>query len=423
MLKKIISNSFFYFITTALIKLSMLIISIFVSRYTNKEIFGQYMLIRSTISTFELISLFGMNQTSIKFIAQNNNKNNIGILEITLTNILYITLFSSMLFSSMIFIYSNTIVNYFFNSSDYILILSVKYSGLLLFFSMISVILSSILNGFEKYKDLAITNLLAISLFVVPTFYLIFNFQLVGGIIGVIIFFLFSSVFKAYKIFTHMKDNKIKINYRINIKSIFNMIKFTLPVFFSIVLIIPIFWYSKTLLMNYNNDAFNEIAVFEASYQWLTIILVITGAVTNVSLALFSKLINNDDLIKALFLNLFINISISILLSIIFIYFSKYLLLIYGEEYNDTYLLKLLLISSIPFTAYSIINRFFISVNKIWYNFYLSILWSILFLGYIYIDIENINGLIIAKSFLLSYSSIFIISFILLLIQNKEFIK
>ncbi len=76
MLSKIIHSSLLLFITTALLKFSMFVISILVARYTGKEAFGQYMIIRNTISSIELFPMLGINQTSIKFIAKVEKKTN-----------------------------------------------------------------------------------------------------------------------------------------------------------------------------------------------------------------------------------------------------------------------------------------------------------------------------------------------------------
>lgn len=409
MLSKIIHSSLLLFITTALLKFSMFVISILVARYTGKEAFGQYMIIRNTISSIELFPMLGINQTSIKFIAKVEKKTN--QLPSVILIILFIILITTLIVSISLFIFATNFSSYFFNSIEDEFINGIKIGSFILFFSIYSTILTSILTGLDKYKEIVGTNLYSTIIFLIPSVILIKEFHLIGALYSVLLFFIFSSLFKTLKIITSINLKTFKIKYNYFKKKFWGILYFSIPIFLSIIIIMPIFWYSKTLLISSTEKGFIEIANFEAAYQLLTIILVITGSVANVALSTFSKLLKNQ-LKKILITNIIINLFISIFLSLIFIYFGKELLNIYGKNFNDVLLLKILILASIPFTMQSILNRFLTSVSKVWVNFTISFIWFSVFSVLIFIDLNNLTSIILAKAFLISYIISCIISFL-----------
>lgn len=414
MIKTILNNSLFLFITNSLIKLAMLIVSIFVARISGKEIFGQYMLIRNTLSTFELFSTLGMNLTSIKFISEDSGDNN--KLQITFITILFVVFLTTSLLSSLVFIFSESLVFHLFNNQTIEVINALRISCLILIFSVLSLILTSVLNGLDKYKQLAFSNLISIIIFIIPSLFLITYFNLIGALISVLLFFICSSI---YKLIIVKKYISIKIvNFELIKNKFMEIIKFTIPIFLSIIFIIPVFWYSKTLLLHYNSNGFLEIANFEASYQILTIVLVVCGAVSNVSLSMFSK--NNLNSLNIFRTNLIINILISCIFSAICILFNQEILNIYGQDFKDTCLLSILVLSSIPFTIQTLINRFLTSISKVWINFYISAVWSFIFSNIIYFNLQTINSLLLAQAFISSYIITCLISIIYIFYHFKK---
>lgn len=418
MIKNIISNSLLLFLTTALLKCSMFIISVIVSRYTGKETFGQYMILRNTLSTIELFSMLGMNQTTVKIVAEVENKSK--QLSLIILSILTIVFIITLISSLLLFIFADEFSLFFFNSNNENIINGLKIGSFILFFSIYSTILTSILNGLDKYKEIATTNFYATILFLIPSIYIIKEYNLKGALFSVLLFFTISSLLKTLKVICYIKKDLIKINFKyIRIKSLY-ILNFSFPIFLSIILIMPIFWYSKTLLVSNNDGDFIEIANFEAAYQLLTIILVVTGAVANVALSTFSKSIKNQQ--KKLFMiNIIINIIISIVFSLIFINYGKELLNIYGNDFNNLTLLKLLILTSIPFTVQSICNRFIMSISRVWINFLISLLWVITFLSIIFMNLHSLDSIILAKAFLISYMiSCFISCFYIFIYFKKS---
>jgi O-antigen/teichoic acid export membrane protein len=358
------------------------------------------MILRNTLSTIELFSMIGMNQTTVKIVAEVENKSK--QLSLTILSILTIILIITFISSLSLFIFADKFSLFFFNLNNEDIISGLKIGSIILFFSIYSTILTSILNGLDKYKEIATTNFYATILFLIPSIYIIKEYSLKGALFSVLIFFIISSFLKTLKVIYFIEKDLLKINFKyIRIKLLY-ILNFSFPIFLSIILIMPIFWYSKTLLISTSDRGFIEIANFEAAYQLLTIILIVTGAVANVALSAFSKSIKNQK--KNLFMiNVIINVIISIVFCLIFINYGKEILNIYGNDFNNVTLLKLLILTSIPFTVQSICNRFIMSISRVWINFLISLIWVITFILIIFMNLHSLDSIILAKAFLTSY--------------------
>jgi O-antigen/teichoic acid export membrane protein len=396
----------------------MLIVSIIIARYLGKESFGQYSLIRNTISTFEIYTNFGLAPTATKSISENKLNDNL-ILSNTIKSIFFITIVVTLILSLFIYATSDVIsLNYFKDES---LSLMLKCGILILIGSSILSITSGILVGFEIYKSILKTTIYS-SLVSLPIFlYLILQYKLIGSLIAIGIYFLLDSLFKFLYIKKHLLDYNIHC---IKKETIYSILKFSFPLFLSALFMLPAIWYSKILLLKLG-FTYLDIASFEASFQWLTIIIIITGAVTNVSLPIFSTMFINStrkELKKALILNLSINLLISLLMTIIIIFMAKYIMMLYGNDFSDDNILLIILtISSIFMSLIGVLNKFLISINKRWYILLISIIWTIVFLIYCFILIPE-NG---AKGLAYAYLYSYIVTFFLYLVSvyylnNKE---
>lgn len=417
MLKGTLQKAILSLLSSGIIRILMLIVSIIIARYLGKESFGQYSLIRNTISTFEIYTNFGLAPTATKSISENKLNDNL-ILSNTIKSILFITIVVTLILSLFIYVTSDVIsLNYFKDES---LSLMLKCGILILIGSSILSITSSILVGFEIYKSILKTTIYS-SLVSLPIFfYLILQYKLIGSLIAIGIYFLIDSFFKFLYIKKYLLDYNIHF---IKKETIYSILKFSFPLFLSALFMLPAIWYSKILLLKLG-FTYLDIASFEASFQWLTIIIIVTGAVTNISLPIFSTLFKNStrkELTNALILNLSINLLISLLMTIIIIFMAKYIMMLYGNDFlDDNILLIILTISSIFMSLIGVLNKFLISINKRWYILFISIIWTIAFLIYCFMLIPENGAKGLAYAYLYSYIVTFFLYLVSVFYLNKK---
>jgi O-antigen/teichoic acid export membrane protein len=235
-------------------------------------------------------------------------------------------------------------------------------------------------------------------------FILIYFFQFYGALFGVVFYFGFDFIMKYlyYKKFSYKTKFEIQ-KFKSQSKKI---LLFIFPIFLTFLINGFSFWYARILLINKTNS-FEEIAIFDAAFQWLTIIMIITTATTNVVLPKLSKLdIKNQEKKRIFFIGLIINFIISFLISMLFILFSKEIMSIYGNNYiNGFETLNILAITSILFTISLYLNRFNISNNKSWILFIGTSIGSLFMFLFLFLNLFQININILAWSFSVFYLS------------------
>ncbi len=405
LVKKILSSSLWLLIGNSIGRLAMFLANIFAARMLSQEAFGQFAMIRNTISSIEGLISGTLGSTVIKQVAQSSHEEKENLPYI-LSTIFILNIIIAFIISIFIFFGADFIVEKFLlNNTN---LVNALYIGIfILITTTFSNLMQNILIGLEEFRKLATLSIITSSITIPMIFILIYFFQFYGALFGVVFYFGFDFVIK----YLYYKKLKYILIFRyIEFKKYISYIFFfSTPLFFSIIINLFSFWYLRILVINESNG-FKEIAIFDAAYQWLTVIMIITGATTNVALSMLSKKNNS----KIFYINLLINFLISLIFAIFFILFSETIMLIYGENYADGYFILIILsITSIFFTLSAVYNKYFISINKSKYiliSVFLSSLSMFIFYKYNFFNDTLFN---LAYSFLIFYIINFLIYVIL----------
>lgn len=407
LVKKILSSSLWLLIGNSIGRLAMFLANIFAARMLSQEAFGQFAMIRNTITSIEGLISGTLGSTVIKQVAQSSHEEKENLPYI-LSTIFILNIIIAFIISIFIFFGADFIVEKFLlNNTN---LVNALYIGIfILITTTFSTLMQNILIGLEEFRKLATLSIITSSISIPMIFILIYFFQFYGALFGVVFYFGFDFIMK----YLYYKKLKYILIFRyIELKKyISNIFFFSIPLLFSIIINLFSFWYLRILVINESNG-FKEIAIFDAAYQWLTVIMIITGATTNVALSMLSKKNNS----KIFYINLLINFLISLIFAIFFILFSKTIMLIYGENYADGYFILIILsITSIFFTLSAVYNKYFISINKSKYiliSVFLSSLSMFIFYKYNFFNDTLFN---LAYSFLIFY----IINFLIYVILKK----
>lgn len=402
MIKKILSSSLWLLIGNSIGRLAMFLANIFAARMLSQEAFGQFVMIRNTISSIEGLISGTLGSTVIKQVAQSSHEEKENLPYI-LSAIFILNIIIAFIISIFIFFGADFIVEKFLlNNTN---LVNALYIGIfILITTTFSTLMQNILIGLEEFRKLATLSIITSSISIPMIFLLIYFFQFYGALFGVVFYFGFDFIMKYlyYKKFSYKTKFEIQ-KFKSQSKSI---LVFIFPIFLTFLINGFSFWYARILLINKTNS-FEEIAIFDAAFQWLTIIMIITTATTNVVLPKLSKLdIKNQEKKRIFFIGLIINFTISFLISMLFILFSKEIMSIYGNNYiNGFETLNILAITSILFTISLYLNRFNISNNKSWILFIGTSIGSLFMFLFLFLNLFQININILAWSFSVFYLS------------------
>jgi O-antigen/teichoic acid export membrane protein len=392
----------------------MFVTNIMAARLLSQEVFGQFMMLRSTISIFESIVSGSLGSPIIKRVAESSHqKEN---LNSVINAIFFINITIILLLSILLLIFTPWIVEtYFLGKVN--LVNAFYIAILLLAGTILSSLIQGILIGLEEYKRIAFSGILTSIISLPLIIYFIYNFNFYGAIFGVACYFIIDFLikyiqFKKVYISEILKQNKKQL--LIEIKNLLNSSKYLL---YSTIIISLTFWYARVFIIN-KTDSFENIAIFDAAFQWLSIIMIITGATTSVALPMMSKVIGmkSQDEKKVFNINLFVNLFISIFIMIIFIIFSENIMSLYGENYiQGSSTLIILAISSIFFTLYSIYNKWMVSHKQTKSILLSNIIAAIVLFGVL--NFSSFEGTVILA---LSFGSFYFTNFLVLVISKKN---
>ena len=403
LLKKILSSSLWLLIGNSIGRLAMFLANIFAARMLSQESFGQFAMIRNTISSVEGLISGTLGSTVIKKVAETsqNQKENLPYL---LSTIFIVNIVFTLSISLIIFSFSEIIVEKFFLNNT--TLISALYIGVfILIFTTFANLMQNILIGFDEFKKIATLSIITSTISIPLIFTFIYFFEFYGALFGVMFYFGFDFLvkyilFKKLNYLTNFNFTKFKNESK-------RIILFSTPLLLGIIITSFTFWYSRVLIINQTNS-FKDIAIFDAAFQWLTIIMIITGATTNVALSMLSKDTNKNS--KKIFLiNLLVNFLLSFFIALFFILFSKQIMGIYGNDYlTGTLTLKILAITSIFFTLSSLLNKF-ILVNS---NIYIIPISSFVSSCFLFVTLFNINNLSSSEKLSISFFIFYLINFL-----------
>ncbi len=401
LVKKILSSSLWLLIGNSIGKLAMFLANIFAARMLSQEAFGQFTMIRNTISSIEGLISGTLGSTVIKQVAQSSHEEKENLPYI-LSTIFILNIIIAFIISIFIFFGADFIVEKFLlNNTN---LVNALYIGIfILITTTFSTLMQNILIGLEEFKKLATLSIITSSISIPMIFISIHFFQFYGALFGVVFYFGFDFIMKYlfYKKFNHKTKFEIQ-KFKLQSKKI---LLFSLPLLLAVIINSFSFWYARVLIIN-KTESFNDIAIFDAAFQWLSIIMIITGATTSVVLPMLSKNLTDKKKLSNVFLtNLYVNLIISIFISFLFFIFSENIMSVYGINYiKGSSTLEILSITSIFFTLATIYNRYMVSISKTWLLFFAAFIGSVFMFTFLLIQ-KNLTSEVLAYSFLIYFLS------------------
>jgi len=373
MLKKILNHSFWLLIGNSIGRLSMFMTNIVAARLLSQETFGQFMMIRSTITSVEGILSGALGSPIIKRVSEISHEDRATLNKI-ISALFFTNLIIAVILAVILYIFSPLLVEHFFIGES-LMVHGLEIGVLLLITTTLSNSMQSILTGFEEFKKLAFAGISA-SIVSFPIIVgLIYYFGFSGAIWGVVLYFMSDFVWKCLQM-----RKILSLSWGNGLSSISEeskkLLQFSTPLFLSVVVTSLSFWYARVIVIE-STGSFKDIAIFDAAYQWLTIIMIITGATTSVALPMLSKAFGNNNktaLKSILVINIGVNLGISIIMAILFAFFSKQIMSLYGTDYiSGNTVLMILSAVSVFFTLSSLLNKYILVKNKPWMIFYSSL--------------------------------------------------
>ena len=401
-IKRLASGAIWSFTGTAIAKLIVLIASIFCARILGKELFGEFGMVRSTINMFVVLGSAGLGITATKYIAEYRYTQKERVASIYLLTTVFAVV-TGLIVTIAILLLADYLAVESLQSPH--LTSSLKCGALLLFVTVINASQTGVLSGLENFKSIAINTFIGS---VCESFFMLigaYYYGVFGAVLGFGLGFIaiyIANVISIKKAFKRM-DLVVKWN-RLNIKDLKVLYKFSLPALLSSIIIPPVYWVIRMMLVNKNG--YGELAIYEAADQWKVIILFIPTAVSQIILPILSSLVKTDQTKywKVLKINILVNAFVALAMVGLVICFSQYIMAAYGSNFENTMPLMILSISTVFTAVGNVVGLAIASKSQMWLGFLFNIVWGIVLVVSAYYLIEKGYGSVgVALSILLAY--------------------
>ena len=410
----------FSFIGSGLSKASILLASILFSRILGRELYGQYSLVNNTINTFVTFASVGVGSTIYRYssIYRDQNKSKCGHYIGSLTLICSIV---SSLISILVVLYSNEISNWI--SKDVNISSYIKIASIIIFLISVGTMFQNILLGFEKYKNIAVNDVVYGILELIIGCFLSIKFGILGAIFALLIartIYLLSMFVSSKKI---IAKEQISITYKLDKNILFAFKSMALPSFFAGLLVMPVSWYLNVRLVQV--AGYGDLAVYSVSAQWVTIITYITSQFNRVK-PIYTNLIARKDYSKfkrVLKKMVLISSLIGGGLAVICAIFSDVIMSFYGTTYIEyVNVFRIMMIATFFITIQSQLVSVFEASGHMWLGFLLNLIWAFnIIVLFFFFDKYGVFGY--SCSYMLSYVIHSILSWICVvkLINNEKY--
>ncbi len=419
--RRMASGTSWVFAGTVASKVLTLLAGILLARYVlDKESYGQYGMVKSTINMFMIVGSAGMGLMATKYIAEYRLQNKERIPSIYMLTVVF-SLVLAMVIGVLVLSLSKVLAINALAAPE--LVPSLKIAALALVFIIYNYAQEGALSGFEDFKAKAINGFVMSSiqaLAILGGGYWGVRY-LQDGVLGSVIGF---SV--AYILLIVLDQLSIKKNFRkldlnpsihsIEKKDVKLLFTFTLPATISSLLAVPGFWMIRTLLKN-ATGSFEDVADYDVADQWRMLMLFIPAMVSQVALPVLSSIERGDKnkFWRVLNVNLSLNMAIALVGALAISLLSGVILTFYGERYTNTLPMVILAGSCVFNAASNLFGVAITSLSRMWQWCGFNILWAVTMVVLTIVFLHSGMGATgVALAVLLAYSLHAIVQYIYL---------
>jgi O-antigen/teichoic acid export membrane protein len=406
---QILKGSSWNLIGTVVSQVTMLFLGIIVSRMILNDDFGKFSLIRSTVLTFSVLIGIGIGVVNTNLVSKNRLVNIKYTHDLIFTSIVLTTIIT-LLVSVTLLLFEASFSNMIFVNNQQSLIY--KFFVGLLFFTVINLALTGVLQGLKEYTLIAkiavYTSLVTIFITVISTYY----FRLEGAIFGLAIGAFFSAFFLGKNIYVKIYKTNTKLSFLKN--EILVLLKFGIPVMLASQVPLTALWYVNFIVTKSQNGYLN-LGILDSAMRYTSMIVLIPNSISQVILPLLNQNISYyhkfREIIKSA---LRYNLIISITISFAIVCFSEELMSLYNSNFSSYNLVLIVLsISTVFISLNSIFTQFLLTQNAVWQGFILNLLWAFLYISISSYFIRiNYGAKGVAYAHLISYAIYTLISYI-----------
>ncbi len=355
----------------------MLVATVCVARLLGKTVYGELGMIQSTVGMFGVFAGFGLGLTATKHVAEFRKSDPLRAGRILgLSGVVAIV--SGGLIALGVLLSAPWLAEHTINAPH--LSGPLRIGALILFISALNGAQTGALSGFEAFKTIARVNLLVGLL----SFPMLIAGAWFGGLTGTVWAIAINLVFNW--LLNHLAVRKEAARHGVPFRftgcgqewSV--LWRFSLPAVLAAVLVGPVNWSCRALLVN-QPGGYGEMGIYSVAYQWLGAILFLPGMLSQVALPLLSDLSGASTVRqyrKVLRTNILLSGSAALAVVLPLALVAHAVMLAYGPDYEEgADILRLLALTAVLISVNNIVGSAIISRGKMWVGFAFNVMWAV----------------------------------------------
>lgn len=346
--------------------------------------FGEYGLIYATMITFSTVVSGGLNFTVTKYVAELRKSDTIRAGRIIgVCNLM--ALCCGVLAAGLLIGIAPPLFT-FLGGPHLVPLAALSAVGVVL--SVMSQVQNGVLAGLEAFRSIANRNCwngLGRICVMVPAVY---YYGLAGSVVGAVVGEGLIWLLNREAVNRECRAAGISISFGSCWNELTILWQFSLPATLTGALITPMTWVCS-LILAHQPDGYQQLGLYNAAMQWLTVITFIPLALNEVALPMFSNLFGLEDMRnhrKLFLVNLTFYTVVSGGLAILVCMFSNPVMGLYGEEFTSgSVTLRLIAVASVFFIIQELMLRTLASKGEMWIAFTFRLLSGIILVGATYL--------------------------------------
>lgn len=377
---------FWTFTGSVTAKLMVLVGGILCAHVLGKNAYGEFGVIKSTISTFVAIGSSGLGLTATKYIAEyrkNHPERVNDVYQLTTAFSLCVAL----LLAALVFWGSGFLATTVFGKPD--LIGPVRVSAVILIFTIFNIPQDASLVGFEDFRSVAINTF--IGSFIETAGMLVGGYfaGVTGAVAGYGFGFLIQALCNWLSLRRNFSKHSVKVVHKRFSRADFKLLThYTFPAMLATIITVPVFWLVRILITR--ACGFGEVAIYEAADQWRLVIVFIPGTISRIVLPILSSIGQGDSkkFMRVMNVNILLNASIATVFFLLVLAFSDVIMNMYGKGFDNSLPLIILAASAIFHSIVNVLGNTISSLARMWTWCGINFVWAFITIAGSYVALR-----------------------------------
>lgn len=376
-LKKMLMSMGQLFTGQIIIRVSNICYGIILARILGKENFGFLSIVFVIVTLFSQIAGAGLGVTATRHIAllKNSDPKRTGD---CLSFCVLVSGSFAIMVAFMCVLSSEMIAVRLYHQIELINI--VNLSSIFLFSSVFVKTLEGVLSGLEEFSTIITGNIIQVCVLLIVGIILSYKFSTSGAVLALGISWSANCLFSIYKIYNFCIRDGIILSLAGAFKERRIFWKYSIPNILTSIVVGPSIAMSNAIVANIPGGV-GGLGSYHAAMSWRRAVLFAPQAVRRVTLPFLAKTRGENDrkaFKKVLIFNLAINGGVACVIATIVSICAPIIMLFYGEEFREDYVLVIILAISGVFQAINdVITQVGAALEKMWWNFVIHLIWAI----------------------------------------------